>query len=442
MKRIINNAKKGGTRGTVLAALTLLIAVCVVLTGIPVRAEDVPAEEIARIITRGYDLSDFTVIDDTDELVIISDMAETVDSIHLCGQAHFRGEIGSMTLNFEGNAVGVLAEKGGFEIMIDDESFGTVWTSSAGAPQVIFYTETLENTEHTITVITDPELSTEKIGERYSVLEGFFIQSVPGTGSATGGDPDFDPEKQDVPAEERAKIDSGEYDLTDFRIVDDTAPGVVSKGMSVTENAAHLCGNANFTSGTGSLTYTFEGNAIGVLAEKGGFVIEIDGENMGQFGAAYTGQPQVIFYTGTLKHGTHTIKVTTDPNVAKEYTGESWSVPEGFFVQKEAGKGSADGAPVPPTEVPTEAPTEAPTEVPTEVPTKAPTEAPTEAPTAITTEAPAAASTDKPAGTAKSKDTSGGNDFSKLLPFIIMGAVVLAAVVVIVMILVKRKRSS
>ena len=347
------------------SVVAALIALCMLFTLIPSMAETVSDEEKARIVTHGYDLSEFTVIDDTDESVIISGLAETSGAAYLCGQAHFTGATASMTLDFEGNAIGFIAQKGGFEIVIDDETVDNVWASSVGAPQVVFYTETLSNDSHTITVITDPSLASEKIGENYSVLEGFFVQTTPGTGSATGGNSEFDPSKQDIAAEERAKINAGDYDLSDFRIVDDCAPGVVATGLSVTEHASHLCGNANFTAGTGSLTLSFEGTAIGILAEKGGFEVEIDGNVVGRFGCASIGAPQVLFYTEGLSSGIHTVKVTTVPDVSREHTGEAWSVLEGFFVQIEPGKGSANGVAAP-TDEPTNEPTEEPTEEPTQ----------------------------------------------------------------------------
>ncbi|MBO4325991.1 MAG: hypothetical protein J5950_01820 [Clostridia bacterium] len=353
---LMKQNKKGFGFFAALAAIST--AICILLSGIAVMA-DVPADDVARIETHGYDLSAFTVIDDTDESVVINNLAETAAAVHLCGQAHFTGAVGSMTLTFEGNAVGVIVEKGGYEIFIDDESMGMFWASAIGAPQVMYYTGTLTNDTHTITVTTNPEFATEKIGENYSVLEGFFVQTTPGTGSAAD-DPGFDPAKQDIAAEERAKINAGNYDLTDFRIVDDCAPNVLAQGLSVTEHESHLNGNANFTAGTGSLSYTFEGTAVGVLVEKGGFEVEIDGTVIGRCGAATIGAPQVVFYTGDLSNGTHTIKVTTVPDVSNEYTGEPWSVIEGFFVQKEPGVGSADGASQQPetTEQPTEQPTE------------------------------------------------------------------------------------
>ena len=363
---------KKGFRFLVMLAV-ISTAVCILLSGTAAKAE-VPADDVARIETHGYDLSAFTVIDDTDESVIINNLAETAAAAHLCGQAHFTGNVGSMSLTFEGNAVGIIVEKGGYEIFIDDESMGMFWASSVGAPQVMYYTGALTNDTHTITVTTNPEFASEKIGENYSVLEGFFVQTTPGIGAAAD-EPNFDPTKQDIAAEERAKINAGDYDLTDFRIVDDCAPNVLAQGLSVTEHESHLNDNANFTAGTGSLSYTFEGTAIGVLAEKGGFEVEIDGNVIGRCGAASIGAPQVVFYTGNLENGTHTIKVTTIPEVSKEYTGEPWSVIEGFFVQKEPGVGSADGASQQPE--PTEQPTEQPTDKPTDNPAVTEKPAPT-----------------------------------------------------------------
>lgn len=238
-----------------------------------------------------------------------------------------------MTLFFEGNAVGVLAEKGGFDIFIDEEPVANVWNESCGKPKVLYYTETLSNGVHTITIITNPELAIEKNESAYSVLEGFFVQREPGVGSATGGNPSFDPSKKDITKEERAKIFTGDFDLTGYRIVDDTAPGVVKRAIGITIDVIHLNGAASFTEGAGSLSYTFEGNAVGVLAEKGGFEIEIDGISAGRSAAISVGAPQIVYFTSELDSGVHTIKVTTIPGLAIECTGEPWSVLEGFFVR-------------------------------------------------------------------------------------------------------------
>ena len=296
--------------------------------------KEVTAEDVARIVTNGYDLSGFKVIDDTDESIITEGMGVDSYPIHLGGQAHFTKDVGSMTLFFEGTAVGVLAEKGGFDILIDEEPVATVWAISSGKPKVLYYTETLSNGVHTITVITNPELAIEKTEASFSVLEGFFVQRDPGVGSATGGDPFFDPAKKDVHEKERAKIYAGDFDLTEYRIVDDTAPGVVKRAINITEDARHINEAASFTDKTGSLSYTFEGSAVGVLAEKGGFEIEIDGISFGCTSAAFIGTPQIVFFTDKLSSGVHTIKVTTVPELAVERTGEFWSVLEGFFVRK------------------------------------------------------------------------------------------------------------
>ena len=112
MKR--TNKTKYTGRIAVLTALTVLAALIVAM--IPAAADTVSEEDLARIDTHGYDLSAFTVLDDSDEEVIKSDLGETHAAVHLCGQAYFTGERGSLTLFFEGNAVGLLAEKGGFDI--------------------------------------------------------------------------------------------------------------------------------------------------------------------------------------------------------------------------------------------------------------------------------------------------------------------------------------
>ena len=301
-------------------------------------AEDVTEEEKARILTRGYDISEFTVIDDTADEVIISDLAETQNPFHLMGQAKFTGGSGTMTLEFEGNAVGVIIEKGAYTIFIDDEEIDKVWASSSSAPQIVFYTEDLDNTDHNITVRTEPELATEKTGENYSVIEGFFVQTVPGKGSATGGNSEFDPTKQDISLEERNKIITGEYDLKDYIIIDDTAAGVVQSGLSSTSNDIHLNGSAFFTGGNGSVTYTFEGTSVGVIVEKGGFEVLVDGNNKGQFTLKPAGGPSVLCLISGLEPGTHTIEVKISASLATEGTGESWSVFEGFFIQREPGK--------------------------------------------------------------------------------------------------------
>ncbi len=296
-------------------------------------SKEVTADDVARIVTNGYDLSDFKVIDDSDESIITEGMGVHNYHIHLGGRAHFTKDVGSMTLFFEGTAVGVLAETGGFDILIDEMLVETAWTASCGRPKVLYYTESLSNGVHTITVITNPELAIEKTEAPYSVLEGFFVQREPGVGSATGGDPSFDPAKKDIAEEERAKIYAGEFDLTGYRIVDDTAPGVVKRAIGITIDVTHINGAASFTDRAGSLSYSFEGNAVGVLAEKGGFEIEIDGIIAGRSSVSSVGAPQIVFFTSELDSGVHTIKVTTVPELAVECTGEPWSVLEGFFVR-------------------------------------------------------------------------------------------------------------
>ena len=425
------NKTKYARRIAVLTALLVLVGV--LSAGIPAAAETVSDEDLARIVTNGYDLSAFTVLDDSDEEVIESGLGVTNAAIHLCGQAYFTGEVGSLTLSFEGNAVGLLAEKGGFEIYIDDEPIGKVWAASVGAPQVVFYTEALSNDSHVITVITNRDLATLKIGENYSVFEGFFVQTNPGTGSAGAEWTDYYNDPVELPTQEPVdNLDSiltEGYDLSAFTVLDDTDEAVIITNMAETKSDVHLYGQASFTGGTGSMSLDFEGTAVGLIVEKGGFDIYIDDDLIDTIWAAASGAPKVVFYKGGLGNDTHNITVVTNPELAREHIGENYSVLEGFFVQTVPGKGSADGATEPP-----ETPTKAPTEAPTAAPTTAPTEKPVDNTAVPATEA------SKPAETPKSGESSGGNNFSKILPFIIMGVVVLAAVIVIVAILAKRKK--
>lgn len=424
-----------------MAALCLMVAL-ILSTACLSFAEDVTEEEKARILTRGYDISEFTVIDDTSEEVVISDLAETVHSVHLMGQARFTGGFGSMMLGFEGNAVGVIIEKGAFTVYIDDEETDVIWASSAGAPQLIYYIENLDNTYHTITLVSDPDLATEKIGENYSVIEGFIVQTVPGNGSATGGDSEFDPGRQDISEAERNKIITNGQDLSDYIIIDDTAIGISQSGMSSTSDNAHINGNAMFTGGDAVVNYTFEGNCVGVIAEKGGFEIFVDGKSEGQFMLQTANAPSVLCFISDLAPGKHTVEVRASASLAKEGTGENWSVFEGFFVQREPEKGEE----IAETQTPTDAPTQAPTEAPTEVPSDVPTQTPVQTSVATHREETAAPSVTKESGVNNSsKDTSKTDNVGKSngvspLPFVFAG-IAAAAVVVIVVLLKKRKKA-
>ncbi|MBO4325989.1 MAG: hypothetical protein J5950_01810 [Clostridia bacterium] len=435
MKRM--NRTKYVRRIAILTALTVLAALMAAM--IPAAADTVSDEDIARIVTNGYDLSAFTVLDDTDEEVVISDLGVTNAAVHLCGQAHFTGEIGSMTLFFEGSAVGLLAEKGGFDIYIDDEPVGTVWAAAVGAPQVVFYTEALSNDSHVITVIANRDLASMKIGENYTVFEGFFVQTNPGTGSAGAEWTDYYTgpieEPTAAPGKDISDILAEGYDLSEFTVLDDTDEEVHLSDLAETKAASHLFGQASFTGGIGSMSLDFEGNAVGLIAEKGGFDIYIDDDLVESVWAAASGAPKVVYYKGDLSNDTHNITVVTNPDLATEHIGEKYSVLEGFFVQTVPGKGSADGAPLP-----TDAPTAVPTEAPTEMPTAAPTAAPTDKP-ADNTSAPV--KTDEPSkATPKSGDDNAkGDGLKKAIPFIIMGGIVLAAAVVIAVVLIRKKKN-
>ena len=420
-----------------IALLTaLLVLAGLTAAGIPAAAETVSEEDLARIDTHGYDLGAFTVLDDSDEEVITSDLGETTAAVHLCGQAHFTGETGSMTLAFEGNAVGLLAEKGGFDIYIDDEPVGTVWAAAVGAPQVVFYTEALTNDSHVITVLSNRDLASLKIGENYSVFEGFFVQTNPGTGSAGAEWTDYytDPieEPTQAPGKDIDGILTEGYDLGEFTVLDDTDEAVHISNLAETKSTMHLYGQASFTGETGTMSLDFEGNAVGLIVEKGGFDIYIDDNLVDSVWAASSGSPKVVYYNGGLSNDTHNITVVTNPELATEHIGEKYSVLEGFFVQTVPGKGSADGAPLPTNAPPTEVPTAAPTEVPAAAPTDKPSDK---------TYPPAQTGVPSKATPKSGDNAKTGDGVKKAIPFIVMGGIVLAAAVVIAVVLIRRKKN-
>ena len=152
--------------------------------------------------------------------------------------------------------------------------------------------------------------------------------------------------------------------------------------------------------------------------------------------------PSVLCFISDLAPGKHTVEVRASASLAKEGTGENWSVFEGFFVQREPEKGEE----IAETQTPTDAPTQAPTEAPTEVPSGVPTQTPVQTSVATQREETAAPSVTKESGVNNSsKDTSKTDNVGKSngvspLPFVFAG-IAAAAVVVIVVLLKKRKKA-
>lgn len=151
--------------------------------GFTVMAEDeyTYESEFAKLPDEVKAMENIRFIDDHAEEVIQTNCATNNHGAHPYGDAWFTGESGaSLTLEFEGTTIGLVVQKGAFEIYIDDEYIDTVWKASNpnGGSQLAYFNDSLENDIHTIQVVTDAETARENTPENYSVFHGFIVQDV------------------------------------------------------------------------------------------------------------------------------------------------------------------------------------------------------------------------------------------------------------------------
>lgn len=135
--------------------------------------------EFAKLPDEVKTMENIRFIDDHDEDVVQSNLANNEHEAHPYGNAWFTGQSGaSLTYEFEGTTIGFLCQKGAFEIYIDDEYVDTVWKAYNGETQLAYFNDSLENDIHVITVVTDATIASQETPENYSVFHGFIVQDV------------------------------------------------------------------------------------------------------------------------------------------------------------------------------------------------------------------------------------------------------------------------
>ena len=138
------------------------------------------SQEIVKLPSEALSLTNIKLIDGDDSSVICENLATNEHAAHINNDAKFTGNSGgSLTLEFDGTTVGFVCQKGAFDVYIDGEFVETVWRkNNYDLLQLAYYNDTLANGTHTIKVVTNAEVSTEKNGDNYCVLEAFLVQDV------------------------------------------------------------------------------------------------------------------------------------------------------------------------------------------------------------------------------------------------------------------------
>lgn len=158
-----------------LTVFVLAFSVCAVYA----EEEYTYESEFAKLPDDVKAMENIRLIDDHDEEVMQASCGDHQWEEHLFGSSYFTGDSGgTLQLEFAGTLIGVLVEKGGFDIYIDDEYIDTLAIPANGGTQLLYLNDKLENDYHVITVVTNKEAALENTPENYSVFRGFIVQDV------------------------------------------------------------------------------------------------------------------------------------------------------------------------------------------------------------------------------------------------------------------------
>ena len=220
------------------------------------------------------------------------------------GDVYCTGTVGAKaTVTFYGSVFGVIVQRGGWKITIDGQEAGNIEDSTDGF-RVAYFTDKLEEKAHTAVI----EITFA--GGDWPKLDAFLV--------------DADVSQENAKIKNLGEIAaSTEYNLA---IINNISWQVKPDGVGEFANDGAYNGDVYCTGTVGAkATVTFYGSVFGVIVQRGGWKITIDGQEAGNIEDSTDGF-RVAYFTDTLEKAVHTavIEIT--------FAGGDWPKLDAFLV--------------------------------------------------------------------------------------------------------------